>query len=181
MSEHYSEHVGALRRLAVTLQGVIEAADTFERLGSIENATMEAASRRTIAEEACAQAQRDLQAARSAVEEARRAAEKILGDAKGEVHQILDDARRDCEKLAADAKEKALQEIEKATAIKSEELNRLVDEIERKRGELFQLSRETEQAGEAKRAADASYTHSKRALDKVLMDIEAIKAPKVSV
>ena len=66
------------------------------------------------------------------------------------------------------------QVVERATKNKSEELNRLLDEIERKRGEFFQIVKDTDQAVEAKKLADQAHADSKAALDAVLGQIAAL-------
>ena len=177
MAENYSEHVSNLRRLAVTLQGVIAAADVMERIGSIENAIAEAERARIDALDRKHQAEEELESTTNAVARNNETAARTIADAETRAARLMADADTQAAQIVVDAKAEAIRTTENETTGRQTDLNLLLDEIERKRGELFTLRTQAETArGEAAAAEDAR-KESQTSLDAVLESIAHLQTP----
>ncbi|MDO8547854.1 MAG: hypothetical protein Q7R68_10925 [Nitrospirales bacterium] len=167
MADNYSEHVSNLRRLAVTLQGVIAAADAMEKIGSIENAITEAERARSATLDAKRQAEEEFEATKNAIAQNNLAAAVTIADAKKEVEARLQRADAEAEKAVSDAKEVARQAADRITTERNVELNRLLDEIERQRGELFTLNGQVLAARAEAEDAERVRAEKQKALDAI--------------
>lgn len=174
MAENYSEHVSNLRRLAVTLQGVIAAADAMEKIGSIENHIAEAERARIDALNRKHRAEEEFESTKNALARNHAAAESVLKDAEAKAIQTLKQADHEAQTAISDGKRVAEQEAERITKEKSIELDRLLDEIERKRGVIFQLKTETQAAQKERDRAEEARASAQISLDAVLGQIAAL-------
>jgi chromosome segregation ATPase len=132
--------VDSIRRLAVLFEGMVEAANQLEEIGSYELAIAEYKQKREAAYNGQMAAVKDFEETKAAIARNRESAEQILAEAKKEVETRLQRADAEAEKAISDAKEVARQEADRVTKERSEDLNRLLDEIERQRGELYALN-----------------------------------------
>lgn len=114
----YKDASDTLRRHVKTLQALSEAADFLDKFASLENAERESDARKRTLDQAAGEAQRKLEAARLAIEEAETKAPEIIAEAqreaathvdkaKGEAAQIRIDADREAGTLVAKAQDQA--------------------------------------------------------------------------
>lgn len=99
----YQNATNTLRRMALQYQGIVDAADVLEKLGSLDTATKESIAARDAALEARdraieAQKQADLD-----LEAAKSAAEKVVAEAHTEAEAIVAEARDGAARVVADA------------------------------------------------------------------------------
>lgn len=112
----YSNAVQTLKRLAVQYQGIVDAVELVEKLGSIEQATAEAARARDAARAELATALRDRDAAFVALEGARKEAEDVKAAAAAEVVSARAKAESDAALVLANARARVDEIIGEANA-----------------------------------------------------------------
>ena len=167
-----------LDRLSVGFQAVIEAAAELKSQGSIEahTAALETARQRAI--EAKTQADADLATAQEKLEQAKQDAKDLLRQAEGAVAKAVADGQASVDQILADAKAKAVQAADEITKSRQEELNRLLDEIERQKGVAFDAKNATELALGEKVLAERGAKEAQASLDAVLDQISALPGKK---
>lgn len=105
----YANATQTLRRLALQFQGIVDAADYIEKMGSLDTAAKEAQAAR---DKALAERDRALDAQKQAdldLEAAHAEAARVVADAKTEAETLIAEARDGAKLIVADAQESADQ------------------------------------------------------------------------
>ena len=142
----------ALRRLANLFKGVVQAADDIEAIGSMENATAEAAR------------------ARHAAVSERDAALVELADAKAKAQAALKSAKEKVEVMLADAQCRADAKIAEAQALVDKTTNDMIARAERQAAEMTAAASASVQAAASE---FTGLTAKKAALVFEVSDLEA--------
>lgn len=169
----------SIRRLAVMFQGMVEAADTLEAIGSLEQATGEAQAARAKAEAARDAVLGEVRNAEQSIKNARADAQTLAENARGLAAQIERDATEEGRRIIADARDQVSQERLAAKGQLDQQLAAVRREIEQAGKRLVDLQGETAKARADADAANELRDEAQAGLDKVQEQIGRLS--KVSV
>lgn len=163
----------SLRRMAVQYQGILEAADALEALGSIENATKEAVSAREAAEKARDVAKETLASFIAQADKIKEECTTLVVTANADAASILNKAKQEAGAVIADA-------VEKSSAAANERTAVILAGAERKAKEAAaEYERVTfllTEAQDTLKKLDPEIAEKQANLDKITKSFEALKA-----
>lgn len=128
-----NQRADALRRLAVMFQGIVEASDDYDKIGSIKDHIRSLESKRDEVTGEIADEQKKLDAARVLVQNTQAQVSQMLADANAHGQRIVKEAEAVAASTIADADHRAslrMAEIETAMTATSMELQDAVEKLE---------------------------------------------------